>query len=93
MRVTLSFLGPLRDQLGEPSLVVELPEGASYRDLLDSIAGTMQTRLAGWVWDSEKRSFRRQIMVSRNASAELRDETAILADGDELLVFPPLSGG
>ena len=93
MQVTLSFLGPLIDQFGEPSLVVELPEGATYRDLLDRVADTMRPKLASWAWDTDNRSFRRQIMVSRNLSSEIRDETAVLADGDELLVFPPLSGG
>lgn len=93
MQVTVSFLGPLRDQVGGPSLVVELPAEATYRDLLDTIAPTMQSKLAEWAWDPAKSSFSRRIMVSRNLTADLRDETTYLADGDEILVLLPLAGG
>jgi molybdopterin converting factor small subunit len=93
MHVTVSFLGPLRDQVGKPSLVVELPEAATYRDLLDSIAPTMGAKLADWAWDSTKRSFSHRMMVSRNLSLDLRDEATRLADGDEIMVVLPLAGG
>ncbi len=93
MQVTVSFLGSLRDQLGKQSLVVELPAAATYRDLLDSIAPTMQEKLAAWAWDAERRSFPGQMMVSRNLSVDVRDESTILADGDEIIVVPPLAGG
>jgi molybdopterin converting factor small subunit len=93
LRVTVSLLGVLRDQLGAPSVVVELPAGATYRDLLDSISYSLGSKLAGWAWDNETRSFSRQMMVSRNLSADLRDEETVLADGDEIIVVPPLAGG
>lgn len=74
-------------------MVVDLPAGATYRDLMDSIAPTMQARLAPWAWDPARRSFSSQMMVSRNLSVDVRDETTTLADGDELIVVPPLAGG
>ena len=93
MRVTVSFLGVLRDQLGTQSLAFELPAAATYRDLLDSIAPAVEAKAADWAWDSEKRSFSRQMMVSRNLSVDVRDEATTLADGDEIIVVPPLAGG
>jgi molybdopterin converting factor small subunit len=93
VRVTVSFLGVLRDQLGAQSLAVELPAAATYRDLLDNIAPSVGARLAAWAWDPDTRSFSRQMMVSRNLSVDLRDEAATLADGDEIIVVPPLAGG
>jgi molybdopterin converting factor small subunit len=93
MRVTVSFLGPFRDQLETTAMEVELPESASYRDLLDRIGDTMQDKLPAWAWDSTKRSFAQPVMVSRNLCADLRDEDTGLADGDELIVVPPLAGG
>jgi molybdopterin converting factor small subunit len=93
MRVTVNFLGSLRDQVGSKSLVVELPARATYRDLLDSIAPTMNAKLADWAWDPAKRAFSPRMMVSRNLSADLRDETTCLDDGDEILVVLPLAGG
>ena len=93
MQVTIRFLGPLRDQVGTESLVVELPPAATYRGLVDRIAPTMQAKLADWAWDNARRSFSARMMVSRNLSADLRDETTCLADGDEILVLLPLAGG
>ena len=93
MRVTVSFLGPFRDQIGLQSMEVELPDGASYRDLLDHIADTMEAKLASWAWDPATRSFTQRVMVSRNLSLDLRDEATSLADGDEVIVVPPLAGG
>ena len=93
MQVTVSFLGMLRDQVGSSSIVVELPEAATYRGLLDNIAPTMRASLSAWAWNDEKRSFARQMLVTRNLSADLRDETTRLADGDQILVVSPLAGG
>ena len=93
MRVTVSFLGALREQIGRQSLAVELPASATYRDLLDAIAPTVQEGLPTWAWDIQKRSFPKQMMISRNLSVDLRDEATPLADGDEIIVVPPLAGG
>jgi molybdopterin converting factor small subunit len=93
VRVTVRFLGPLRDQVGAASLALDLPEGATYRSLLDDIAPTTEAKLSDWAWDRERRAFSRRMMVSRNASSDLRDETTSLADGDEILVLLPLAGG
>jgi molybdopterin converting factor small subunit len=93
VQVTVRFLGPLRDQVGAETLVVDLPAAATYRSLLDDIAPTMKAKLSDWAWDYERRAFSRRMMVSRNSSADLRDETTLLADGDEILVLLPLAGG
>jgi molybdopterin converting factor small subunit len=93
LQVTVSFVGALRDQVGIRSLVVELADGATYRDLLDDIAPKLQAKLPAWAWDEKERSFPRQMMVSRNLSVDLRDERTILTDGDEIIVVPPLAGG
>jgi len=93
VKVTISFIGPLRDQVGKPALEVELPDGATYRDLLDEVAPLMQSKLADWAWDTATRSFSRRLMVSRNVYADLRDDTTPLSDDDEIVVFLPLAGG
>ncbi len=57
MRVTVTFLGIIRDQVGSRSLDFELPSGATLRDLFDALAPQLEGRLADWVWDHEKRMF------------------------------------
>ncbi len=90
MHVKINFLGPLRDQLGQPSLTVELPQGATYRDLLDAIAPTVSKSTE---WDQTTRTFSRRLTVTRNNGSYLRDESTLLADGDEILVLLPMAGG
>ena len=92
MRVSVSFLGALEDQIGRQSVLMELPPGATFRDLLDAIAPIVGDRLAGWAWDRERRSFTKLVLVSRNL-VDIRDEGIQLADGDEILVLPPIGGG
>lgn len=93
MRVKIEFLGFFRTQMGVQSLEVELPDGSTYRDLLDKVAPALQDKLPDWAWDPEKRAFTRRVLVTRNLQGDLRDDDTILADGDTILVVPPLAGG
>ncbi|MCX8033597.1 MAG: MoaD/ThiS family protein [Thermoleophilia bacterium] len=93
MRVKVSFLGFFRNQLGRPSLEVELADGSTYRDLLNAIAPNVEGQLPEWAWDATNRIFTRRVLVSRNLQGDLRDEATVLADGDEIVVVPPLAGG
>ena len=93
MRVTMSFVGLLRERIGERSLVVELPDEATYRHLLNAVGPRMEEKLPDWVWDVSRRSFSRRVTVSRNLETDLREETTCLANGDEVLVFLLKAGG
>jgi molybdopterin converting factor small subunit len=93
MRVTVKFLGALREQVGSDSLPVELPAGGTYRDVLDAIGPVAQARLPDWAWDPAGRSFSGRMIVSLNGSGGLRDQAVQLSDGDEILVVLPLGGG
>jgi len=93
MQVTVRFLDVMRDRAGKRSMVIELPDGATYRDLLDHIAPEMESGPADWAWDAERGSFSRRMMVLRNSSVELRDGSTGLEDGDEIVVLVPLAGG
>jgi len=93
VHVAVTFLGILRDQLGKKALEFELPPAANFRDLLDSLAPMVEGRLAEWAWDPQKRDFTDRVMVSRNVAGGGRDAEMVLADGDEILVFPPIAGG
>ncbi len=93
MKVTVKFLGALRDQVGAAALPVELPAGATYRDVLDAITPTVAGRLPVWAWDPSRGAFSRRMLVSLNGGGSLTDETATLEDGDEIVVVLPLGGG
>ncbi len=93
IQVTVTFLGLLRDQMGRPRLELELPAGSTYRDLLDALAPVAEARLCEWAWDRERREFSDRVKVSHGRTLAALDPVLPLADGEELIVFPPVAGG
>jgi molybdopterin converting factor small subunit len=93
MRVAVTFLGILRDQVGQKTLQIELPDGAGFGDLMDALAPTMDQKVGAWAWDSDTRRFSPRVVVSRQKAVGGVDEARPLEDGEEILVFPPLAGG
>ncbi len=79
MRVVVRCFASVRELLGGDELEVELPEGATVRDL--------RARLCAQAPDFER--LRVTCAVNRDyATAE-----HVLADGDEVAFIPPISGG
>jgi molybdopterin synthase catalytic subunit len=80
MHVRVLPFGILKDWLGASATTLELPEGASVGDLLDRV-GELQNAAPAL----------RGIAVSVNA--EYATAAHRLADGDEVGLLPPVSGG
>ncbi len=53
MRVSIGFLGILRDQMGQSGFDLDLPDGAGVADFMDAIAPLMEQK-AAWAWDREE---------------------------------------
>jgi molybdopterin synthase catalytic subunit len=81
MRVTLLAFGLLRDHLPNPAGSLELPAGATVRDLLERCRALAPANAAPWS----------SIAVAVNQ--EYVPATHPLADGDEVALLPPVSGG
>jgi molybdopterin synthase catalytic subunit len=81
MRVTVRLFGPIREAAGAKELHVQLPEGAT--------AGSLRTLLAGKHPEIAALGARLRVSVNR----ELAEPDARLADGDEVALLPPVSGG
>ena len=80
MRIGVRLFASYREAAGVSRFDVELPEGAAVRDACAAIA-ERHPRLAGGG----------RILTARNR--EYVDADALLADGDELALIPPVSGG
>lgn len=83
MQVRLRFFASLRERLGEGELV-EVPEGSTVgalRDLLLARGGAHAEALA------------RGRAVRAALNHKLCAESAVMAQGDELAFFPPVTGG
>src|SRR5258705_9359824 len=81
MRVAVKLFGSIREAVGEKELSVELPNGASARDLRRLLADRYR------VFDS----FGDRLAVS--VQFEVVPLDTALCDGDEVAFLPPVSGG
>lgn len=81
IRVTTLFFASTRDAVGQRSLAVPLPEGATVDDLLQGLVSdypALAPRCAS-------------LMVAVNS--EYAQRSTRLRDGDEVALIPPVSGG
>lgn len=81
MRVHVLFFGPLAEAAGGREHWLELAEGARLGDCLQACEQRWPA-LASW---------RARLHVARNL--ESTDVAAMLAEGDEIALLPPVSGG
>jgi len=81
MIVRIRVFAGLREAIGRGEIDVELPDGASAGAAIDHLAESF----------AAVADYRSRLLLARNH--EYVDADAPLADGDELGVFPPVSGG
>jgi molybdopterin synthase catalytic subunit len=79
MQVRVIPFGVLKDWLGAQAAAVELPQGATVAELLESLSARLPARSL------------HSIAVSVNA--EYATAAQVLCDGDEVGLLPPVSGG
>ena len=81
MRVNVLFFGVLRDIAGQRECSVEIADGMTAAGLFDYFAARFPSL----------EQVRKSTMVARNQ--EFADPSTVLADGDEIALLPPVSGG
>ena len=81
MYVTVKFFATYRDLLGEENLLIEAEDGATVGDILEMLKERYP-------------SLRDQGYMPLTAcNLKHVSKRHALADGDELAIFPPVSGG
>jgi molybdopterin converting factor small subunit len=88
MRVKLLYFGVLKDLLAESDAATDLPDGSTVGELLRIFRGRTSNSRAGsemteQVWSSLA------VAVNREYAAA----GAMLREGDEVALLPPVSGG
>ena len=83
MKIHLRYFASLREQLGSAE-TVELPEGLTVGQLRDQLLARS---------DAYAQALSRTRAVRCALNQTLCKEGALLADGDELAFFPPVTGG
>lgn len=83
--LTLMYFARLREALGVSSEQIDLPPG------VQDVAGlTAWLRQRGGVWESELAAGRAYRVA---VNQDMAEGATLLKDGDEIAVFPPVTGG
>ncbi len=92
MNVRIKAFARFREIIGSEN-ILELDEGTSVRNALKSLsAGSKDFRDACFDKEGNVASFVVLMINGKRIIGENRD-AAVLHDGDELVVFPPVAGG
>ena len=81
MTVQTLFFAVLREAVGTPARAVDLPDGATGTDLLDALAAA----------HAEVARYRGVVRLAVNG--RYVPEATVLANGDEVALITPVSGG
>ena len=92
MEVTVKFMGPLKDFVGEETAPFDLPNQATYGALLEEIGRRFGHCFPEKIWDAESAAFKAGILVM-GAGRDLGDPATPLTEGEEIKVLPMLGGG
>ena len=92
MLVRLRVLGSLERYLGGARHEVDLPAGATLRDLLDHVDVRWGNELPTRFWDEGAKRFQGPVLIMSQGT-DLYDEGTALADGQEVMLLVPLSAG
>jgi molybdopterin synthase sulfur carrier subunit len=81
MKVRVHFYAQLRDLVGIREQDVDLPEGATVRDLLDEI----------YAQQPSLQAHDKSILIG--VGVEFADRDSKLKSGEEIAIMPPVQGG
>jgi len=92
MKIEAHFHGILADWVGARSAGFELPDDATYADLMKEIDRQYRRNMPDQLWDREMNAFHRKVRVFRNGKA--MDTTDFqLIEGEALTFFLMMAGG
>ncbi|GFD74198.1 MoaD/ThiS family protein [Alteromonas marina] len=82
MRITLKTFAQTREITGEDNITLNLSDNST----IETVLSQLKTRSDKWALALEG-----SVLTARNQ--ELCNTETVLSDGDELALFPPVTGG
>jgi len=79
----VKFFGPVEEAAGSRHALLEVPEGATVRDVVTAVRGAIPA-LRNWLEGARVRTA---------VNAEYADESRRVKGGDVIALIPPVGGG
>jgi molybdopterin converting factor small subunit len=92
MKVTVKFMGPLKDYVGEQTVPFDFPDQATYGALLEEIGRRFGRCFPEKIWDSNGGDFKAGILIM-GTGRDLEDRETLLKEDEEIKILPLLGGG
>jgi molybdopterin converting factor small subunit len=92
MKVTITFLGLLREYIGQETVVMDFCHGAVYGDLLREIDVRYGKRLPESLWDKQACQFMPGIL-SVGEGRDLEEKDTALKEGENISIVVHMAGG
>jgi molybdopterin synthase sulfur carrier subunit len=95
VRIKVHTILTLQEVIGQREVEIILPEGTSLKGLLSHMVGTWGERLSERIFrtGTEELLPRIRIMVNGRDMQFIQGLETVLREGDEVYLFPPVSGG
>ena len=93
IQITVQFHNILRARAGIASETLDLPAGITLRELLQQVTETHGPVLREVLFTAEGAVSSHLVVFRNRQLLPATDRDALLADGDELMLFPAIAGG
>ena len=92
MKISVHFLGILSDYFKTPKCQLELPSGATQKDLLRALGDRFGRQLPGRLWNHAQDRFVVGVHIA-GKNGDLDQPDMPLCDEDEINILLPIAGG
>ncbi len=92
MKITVTFVGLLRQQVRTACVEVDLSDGADLQELLDYIDRQFGPGMGPRIWDRDRRMFRTGVRIAGD-DRYLESPDTLLRDGEQISIMPAMAGG
>lgn len=93
MIIHVKVFGPLLKALGKKTLDLDVPDGVSIREAIDTLTEVGGQTLHELIIDDGRINGNLIIMLNKQDVTTLSGEDTEVKDGDEIAILPPVQGG
>jgi MoaD family protein len=93
LRVLFKSFGPIRRLLGKKIIEVDVSEGSTVRNVIDTVVNQSGEELSELVMDKDKISGNLIVILNKKDVETLGGVDILVSEGDEIAILPHVQGG